>query len=145
MPKNCVCISNPFKKKSTFNLKGKDVASELYLSRLEEKIMVIDARLSYSNLSKEERLAHNSLRYDTSIIIKQAANGLDVVVWDKEDYLNEVENQLSDKETYEELSYVETSDSVSPLISIMKDFFSRVKNRDDIPNKTLKYFFINQN
>ena len=47
-----ISISNPFKKKSTFNPKGKDAAIELYLSRLEEEITEIDARLSYSNLTK---------------------------------------------------------------------------------------------
>ena len=41
-----ITISNPFKKKSTFNPKGKDAAIELYLSRLEEEIMAIDTKLS---------------------------------------------------------------------------------------------------
>ena len=129
-----ITMSNPFKKKSTFNPKGKDAAFELYLSRLEEKIMAIDTKLSYSNLTKEERLALNSLRDDTSIIIKEADKGSGVVVWDREDYLKEAEKQLGDKETYEELS----SDPVSPLTSIVKGCFSRVKNRGDIPNETLE-------
>ena len=135
-----ITISNPFKKKSTFNPKGKDAAIELYLSRLEEEIMAIDTKLSYSNLTKEERLALNSLRDDTSIIIKEADKGSGVVVWDRKDYLKEAEKQLGDKETYEELS----SDPVSPLISIVKGCLSRVKKRGDIPNETLEYFFINK-
>ena len=135
-----ITISNPFKKKSTFNPKGKDAAIELYLSRLEEEIMAIDTKLSYSNLTKEERLALNSLRDDTSIIIKEADKGSGVVVWDRKDYLKEAEKQLGDKETYEELS----SDPVSPLISIVKGCLSRVKNRGDIPNETLEYFFYKQ-
>ena len=89
-------------------------------------------------LTKEERLALNSLRDNTSIIIKEANKGSGVVVWDRKNYLKEAEKQLSDKETYEELS----SDLVSPLISIVKGFLSRVKNRDDIPSETLEYFFI---
>ena len=70
-----ITISNPFKKKSTFNPKGKDAAIELYLSRLEEEIMAIDTKLSYSNLTKKERLALNSLSDDTSILIKEAGKG----------------------------------------------------------------------
>ena len=70
-----ITISNPFKKKSTFNPKGKDAAIELYLSRLEEEIMAIDTKLSYSNLTKKERLALNSLSDDTSILIKEADKG----------------------------------------------------------------------
>ena len=120
-----ITISNPFKKKSTFNPKGKDAAIELYLSRLEEEIMAIDTKLSYSNLTKEERLALNSLRDDTSIIIKEADKGSGVVVWDREDYLKEAEKHLGDKEIYEELS----SDSVSPLVDIVKGCLARVKNR----------------
>ena len=91
-------------------------------------------------LTKEERLTLNSLRDNTSIIIKQADKGSGVVVWDRKNYLKEAEKQLGDKETYEEL----TSDLVSPLTSIVKGCLSRVKNRDDIPSETLKYFFINK-
>ena len=93
--------------------------------------MVFDTKSSYSNLTKEERLALNSLRDDTFIIIiKEADKGSGVVVLDKDDYLKEAKKQLSDKETYEELS----SDPISPLISIVKGCLSRVKNRGDIPN-----------
>ena len=110
-----ISISNPFKKKSTFNPKGKDAAIELYLSRLEEEIMATDTKLSYSNLTKEERLALSSLRDDTSIIIKEADKDSGVVVWDRKDYLKEAEKQFGDQETYQEL----LSDPVSPLISIV--------------------------
>ena len=42
---------NPFKKKSTYNPKG-DVAIEMYLSRLEEKIFSLDKKISSSSLTK---------------------------------------------------------------------------------------------
>ena len=67
-----ITISNSFKKKSTFNPRRKDAAIELYLSRLEEEIVAIDTKLSYSNLTKEERVAFNSMRDDISTIIKEA-------------------------------------------------------------------------
>ena len=98
--------------------------------------MVIGTKLSYSFLTKKERLALNSLRNDTSIIIKEADKGSGVVVWDWEEYLKEAEKQLGDKEIYEELAW----DPVSPLISIVKGCLSRIKNRGDIPNETLDYF-----
>ena len=93
--------------------------------------MVIDTKLSYSFLTKKERLALNSLRNDTSIIIKEADKGSGVVAWDREDYLKEAEKQLGDKETYEELLW----DPVSPLISIVKGCLSRIKKRGDVPKK----------
>ena len=107
---------------------------------MEEEITEIDTKLSYSNFTKEERLPINSLRDDTSIIIKEADKSSGVVVWDRKDFLKEAEKRLGDKETYEELS----SDPVSPLISIVKSFLSRVKKRGDISNETLEYFFINK-
>ena len=81
-----------------------------------------------------------SLRDDTSIIIKKADKGSTVAVWDRENYLKEVEKQLGDKETSAELP----SDPVSPLIGTVKGCLSRFKNRGDIPNETLEYFFINK-
>ena len=54
-----ITISNPFKRKSTFNPNGKDAAIELYLSRLKEDIMAIDTKLSHSNHTKDERLTLN--------------------------------------------------------------------------------------
>ena len=122
--------------KSTFNPKGKDAAIEVYLSRLEEEVIAIDTKLSYSNLTREERLALNSLGYYASTIIKEADRGSGVVFWDIEDYLKKAEKQLGQKETYGEFS----TDHVSPLISIAKDCLSRVKNKDNTPNETLEYF-----
>ena len=91
---------NPFRSKSKFNPKGKDVSIELYLSPLEEEIL--DTKLTYSNITKEEREALNSLRNDTSIIIKGVDKGSAVVVWDREDYLKEANSQLMDNNVYEE-------------------------------------------
>ena len=93
---------NPFKKKSKFNPKRKDVTIEIYLSRLEAEIFSLDKKLSYSNLTKEERQAIYSLRDDTSIIIKEADKGSGIVVWDREDYLAEARTQLKDKDVYQE-------------------------------------------
>ena len=45
-----------------------------------------------------------------------------------------MEKQLSNEETFEELS----SYPVSFLISIVKGCLSRIKNRDDAPNETLE-------
>ena len=63
---------NPFKQKSKFNPGKNDAAIEFYLSRLEEEILSLDKKISYSNLTKGERNALYSLRDDTSIIIKEA-------------------------------------------------------------------------
>ena len=64
--------------------------------------MAIDSK-SYSSLTNKELLSLNSLRNDTSTIIKKADKGSDVVVWDRNDNLKEAEKQLANKKKYEEL------------------------------------------
>ena len=132
--------SNPFRKKSKFNPKGKDAAIELYLSRLEEEILAIDTNLKYSNLTKEERNAIYTLRDDNSIIIKEADKGSAVVVWDKCDYLAEASEQLNDKNVYEEIS----GDIVSPLIDTVRHCLARVRLTGGVCNETMDYFFVDK-
>ena len=57
-----------------------------------------------NNLTQEERKALYDLRNNTSMIIKEAERGSVVVIWDKEDYLKDAEEQLSCKEIYEEVT-----------------------------------------
>ena len=131
---------NPFRKKSTFNPKGKDAAIEIYLSRLEEEILSIDTKTNYNNLTRKERQALKNLRDDTSIVIKEADKGSGVVVWDREDYLKEASSQLEDKEVYEEVNH-KASDQ---LINAIKYYLLKVKQRGDISSETIDYFMVNQ-
>ena len=62
-------------------------------------------------MTKGERDSVYSLKNDNSIIIKEADKVSAVVVWDKEDYLKEVKNQLNDKNVCKEL----TGDVEGPL------------------------------
>ena len=75
---NRIFDSNPFKPKSKFN--------------------------PPKRVSLEGRKALYDLRNDASIIIKVGDKGSAVVIWDKEDYLNEAEEQLSYKKIYEKLT-----------------------------------------
>ena len=127
---------NPFRKRTNFNPKNKDVAIEMYLSKLEEEILNINTKIKHHNVTKEERNAIESLRNDTSIIIKEADKGSGIVIWDREDYLKEAESQLGDRNVYEKLK----GDSVSPLIKVIKSALSKIQKRGDISNETLDYF-----
>ena len=54
-----------FKPKSTFNLRNKDAAIEIYLSSLEEKLISIEIpKDKYNNLTREERGALFDLKND---------------------------------------------------------------------------------
>ena len=114
---------NPFKKKTNFNPKNKDVAIEMYLSKVEEEILNINTKLKYHNVTKDERNAIDSLKDDTSIIIKEADKGSGIVIWDREDYLKEAEYQLKDANVYEKLE----GDSISPLIKVIKSALSKMQ------------------
>ena len=106
---------------------------------MEEEIFSLDKRISYSNLTKEERQAIYSLRDDTSIIIKVADKGCGNVVWEREEYLAEARTQLKDKDVYQELK----GNIVGPLEKIIKSVLQKVGNRKDISDETLDYFLVN--
>ena len=127
---------NPFKKKYKFNPKG-DTAIQMYLSRFEEEILSID-KISYSNLTKAERNTLYLLRDDPSIIIKKADRGSAVVVWDREDYLREVNSKLSDKDIYREVK----GDARGPLMKVTRGVLRKIRNRGDFNDETLDYFQI---
>ena len=77
-----------FKPPSKFNPRNKDVAIEVYLSKLEDEIMKISAEENnYSNISREEKVALNNLKSDRTIVIKEADKGSGVVFWGREDYI----------------------------------------------------------
>ena len=116
-----------------------DAAIDMCLSRLEEETLFLDEKLSYYNLTKGERNALYLLRDDPSIIIKEADKGSAVVVWDREDYLREANSQLSDKDVYQEVK----GDAESPLMKVIKSVLRKIRNRVDISDKTLDYFFVN--
>ena len=69
---------------------------EVFLSELEKQIFkIVDSKLGYSNFSKEEWQAMQTLADDRSIFIKKADKGSTVVVWDRNDYILEAENNLA--------------------------------------------------
>ena len=129
---------NPVKQKSKFNPRKNDAAIEFYLNRLDEEILSLDKKISYSNLTKGERNDLHSLKDDTSIIIKEADKGSGAAVWDREDYLAETKKQLDDKDVYQELRDVK-----GPLEKITKKVIRKLKNRGDISHETIDYFSVN--
>ena len=55
---------------------------------------------NHPNLSKEERRVLQDLMKDKHIIIKPTDKGSAIVIWDRDDYLKECKQQLSDKKVY---------------------------------------------
>ena len=107
---------------------------------MEEKLLNLGpVKHRYNNLTWEERKALYDLRNYTSIIIKEADKSSVVVIWDKEDYLKEAEEQLSSKEMYEEIT-----DDPSYLMDTMHKILEKIRKRGDIDKNTLKHFDVEE-
>ena len=129
---------NPFKAKSTFNPRNTDAAIEIYLSSLEEKLLKVEVpKDKLNNLTKGERDAFYNIKNDKTIVIKGADKGSAVVVWDREDYIKEAENQLGDTKSYEEVP-----NDAKPLMIIILSTLENIRKCGDICTDTLKYFLI---
>ena len=125
-----------FKPKSTFNPCNKDAAIEEYMSSSDEKLMKIEMpEDKYNNLTSKERQALYGLKNDKNIVIKGADKGSAVLVWDREDYIKEVEKQLGDSDVYEEVP-----DDSEPAISTIHRTIKKNRKRGDLKKETVKYF-----
>ena len=79
-----------------------------------------------------------SLADDRNIVIKKADKGSCIVIWDRNDYLAEAENQLSDKDVYQQVSFKEIN--LIDLLEIGNRFFRGLKLEGHISEKKMKYF-----
>ena len=96
-----------------------DLSVNLYLKSLEEQVIAIEGEgKNYSNLSKEEQQALKTLKNSSDIVIKEADKGGAIVIWGREDYCNEANRQLADKEVYEpvEADVSKVLENVSELV-----------------------------
>ena len=89
-------------------------------------------------MTGEGRAALNILRSDCTII-KKVDRALAVVVWDREDYVSEADNQLRDPGVHQKLN----NDPSALLKLAVEDAIGNVEKRRDIDGKTLEYFMVN--
>ena len=122
------------KPNSNFNPRNKDAAIELYLSRLEEKLMKAEVpKFKFNDLTNSERKALYNIKNDKSIVIKSADKGSTVVVWNREDYIKEAEKQLGDEGVYEEVS------NAAPLLKTINAVIAKIRKRGDLKSVNLDY------
>ena len=119
---------NPFKTNSFFNPTNKDTTIEIYLSSLEENHLKLEVpKDKFNNLTKGERDALYDLENGTPIVIKEANKGSAVVVWDRKEYIKEVENQLGDTNLYEEVR-----NDAKPLMNIILNTSENICKRGNV-------------
>ena len=112
---------------------------EVFLSEVEKELFtVVDSKLGYSNLSKEEWKSMRTLADDRTIVIKKADKGSCVVVWDRNDYIKEAEKQLNDTNVYTDVCFNEKL--LQELVGTSNKLFQNLKAKGKISDKQLKYF-----
>ena len=78
------------------------------MSRLEKELSSYEINGStQSNLCGEEWKALRNLADNRSIVIKGIDKGSSVVVWNRDDYLQEASSQLRDTNIYEDVKFNE--------------------------------------
>ena len=91
----------------------------------------------YNNLTREERRALHNLKNDKNIVVKSADKGSAIVVWDRDDYIKEDEEQLEDKDIYEEVC-----NDPYYIIITMHEAIEKIRKRVDLNADTTKYFLV---
>ena len=81
-----------------------------------------------------------SLVNDRSAVIKKVDKGSYVVVWDRKDYIAEVERQLGNLTVYKNVEFKEKI--LQDLAETSNKLFRNLKNKGGITEKELKYFMI---
>ena len=76
---------------------------------------------------------------DKSIVIKKADKGSSIIIWNRLDYLKEVNKQLSNKNVYKEVEFKEKM--LTELVETSNKFFKNLKDTECISEKNLKPFY----
>ena len=84
-----------------------------------------------------ERGALFDLKNVKTIVIKGADKGSAVVVWDRDDYIQEAGKQLGDKKIYEEVST-----DPQPLINTIRRVVEKIRKRGDLSADNIEYFMV---
>ena len=91
----------------------------------------------YNNITREEQGALFDLKNNKTIVNKGADKGSAVVVWDRDDYIQEAENQMGDKEIYEKIS-----NDPQPLIDTIHRAVEKIRKRGELSADNIKYFMV---
>ena len=95
------------------------------------------ARSSKSNISKEEWKAIKELRADKDCLVLTADKGVALVVIDKKDYIQKMNQLLKDKNTYRPLKMDPINKQKNRLINILR----RIKSEGRLEEYTYKKMF----
>ena len=90
------------------------------------------AKIPKSNLSKDERKAMKTLKDDKNIMILPADKGKCLVIMDRMEYLNKMEEKLSDVTTYQKIE----KDPTNNIKEALSKQLQKIKDEKQIDNRT---------
>ena len=113
---------------------------ELFSGRAEKELFSDEMNDStQSNLFGDLwKAALRNLADDRSIVIKRADKGSSMVVWNRDDYLQEASTQLLDTNIYQDVKFNENI--LTGLVERSNKIFNRLRCRKLISEKELKHF-----
>jgi hypothetical protein len=85
---------------------GRDRMLDLYIELVKEYIIQEITTNNKSNISTEERKGLRDLLNDESIVSRPADTSSGIVVMDKEDYVNNVNEDLNNNSTYKKMGWM---------------------------------------
>ena len=130
-----------FRPKSEWKPPKGHASLEVFLSCVEKELFPDEMNDStQSNLSGEEWKALRNLADDRSIVIKGADKGSSVVVWDRDDYLQEASRQLRDTNIYGNVKHNENI--LTGLVERSNKIFNRLCSRKFTSEKGTQIFYL---
>ncbi len=141
---NEVPIQKPFehkdlKPKSTWNPQMPNCLNHVYELILKDILDYNPPKYFYRNLTRGQRNALDSLKSNKQIVIKRADKGSNVVIMDRDKYIEEGIRQLSQTEFYKETPTDLTKEHVQKVKAVV----DRMLDDDEITEKTHKYLTTN--
>ncbi|XP_021361868.1 uncharacterized protein LOC110455809 [Mizuhopecten yessoensis] len=131
-------LINPFKHKSKWNPPPSRVpALEAFISAVKEEVTahLNHTQTTKDNLSPLERQALKSLKNNSDIVIKPADKGCEVVIMNRDDYIQEANRQLSNETFYRKVDSDLTHVHAQQIINTI----NRILEKGDIDNDTAKF------
>ena len=116
---------------------------EMFLNELEKELFENSnfSHFHQQNFSREEWKALRNFAEDKGIVIRSADKGSCVIIWDREDCLNEADRQLSDNKIHRDVKC--TKYMLSSLVDKSNMIFQSLSKKKYISEKELKYFTYN--
>lgn len=123
------------KRKSFTPLPGRDKWMDLYIQNVKDDIIQGLRKNSKMNITKEEENAMREILNDNTIVIRPADKGSGIVVMDADKYTDNLEQEVKDSDTYEEVD----TDLTQKIRNKVKKLVNEMHKSGSITDELRKY------